>query len=123
MDAATVKDRSNYTLLDAGPDHLFGTRDDRELRWKGVTYDAPSDSVTLTLKNSVSLNDSLVLTLNCQRPSGIRDTNGQFLGGWGKYAPSVNELFLLGKPARNPNEPFLKAFGPEPLGTNIAFFA
>jgi hypothetical protein len=108
MDPATVTDLQNYTLLDAGPDHEFSNRNDGVVPLKRATENALGDSVTLTLKKPASLGDSLCLILNSQSPSGLQDSNGWFLNGWGKDAPAWNGLLLLGKPPRNSIDPFLK---------------
>ena len=55
MDESTVTNLQNYTLLDAGPDHLFGNSDDHVVRLKKASYHAATDSVTLTLKKHASL--------------------------------------------------------------------
>ena len=36
MDAASAEDLANYRLVSAGPDHRFGTRDDRAIRIRSV---------------------------------------------------------------------------------------
>jgi hypothetical protein len=109
MDPATVTALPNYTLVDACPDHEFGNRNDRVVPLKSATENAYGDAVRLTLKRTVNLEDSFLLILNSQRPSGLQGLNGWFLNGRGKYAPSWNEVLFLGKPPRNATDPSFPA--------------
>jgi hypothetical protein len=109
MDPATVTALQNYTLVDAGPDHEFGTRDDRKVPLKGATENAFGDAVTLTLKGTVKPRDSFLLIFNAQQPSGLRDSSGRFLNAWGDSAASWNEILFFGRPSRNATDPFFQA--------------
>jgi cyclophilin family peptidyl-prolyl cis-trans isomerase len=73
LDAASAKLPSNYTLsLRPGRDGIFGTADDGPvLRFKKVTYDAASKSVTLTLAAPVNLRGRNQARV---RVVGLRDT-------------------------------------------------
>jgi hypothetical protein len=100
MDPVAVTNLENYALFDAGRDRVFGNRTDRRLRWKNATYDAATDSVTLTLKKPESLKKSLCLIINSQPAMGIRNATGQFLGGFRDWAPAENPMLFLGKSPR-----------------------
>jgi hypothetical protein len=106
MDLVGVTDLHNYALFDAGRDRVFGNRTDRRLRLKDATYDAATDSVTLTLKKPESLKKSLCLILNSQPATGIRNATGQFLGGFRDWAPEENPMLFLGKSPRKVKESF-----------------
>lgn len=54
MDRTTVVRRASYSVRDAGSDGLFGTRDDRTLKIRGITFDDQTNSVTLMLSNPVT---------------------------------------------------------------------
>jgi hypothetical protein len=109
MDPATVTALKNYTLDDAGPDHKFGTKDDRVVPLKIATVNAYGDEITLALKRTVKLSDSFLLILNSQQPSGLRDSKGWLLNSWGPYATSWNEVLFLGRPPRNATDPSFQA--------------
>src|SRR5205823_4450206 len=47
IDASSARSRTDYWLVMPGRDHLFGTRDDRRIRFRSVTYRAASHTVTL----------------------------------------------------------------------------
>ena len=108
MDAGAVTNLLNYALFDAGADRVFGNRGNRRLRLKRAKYEAGSDSVTLVLKKPEGLKQSLCLILNSQPATGLRNATGQFLGGFGNWAPQVNEMLFLGKRPGKVKESFLQ---------------
>jgi len=102
MDASSVTALGDYTLIDAGPDHIFGNKNDKTIRIATATYDPAKDSVTLTLKKPDSLKDSLRLTLNAQPPSGLQDAGGRFLNESASRATGPNAVLAFGAPAKAP---------------------
>jgi hypothetical protein len=109
MDPTTVTALKNYTLVDAGPDHEFGNKDDRAVPLKSATENAFGDEVTLALKRTVKPSDSFLLILNSQQPTGLRDSKGWLLNSWGPYATSWNEVLFLGRPPRDASDPSFQA--------------
>ena len=100
MNPASIDNLGNYTLLDAGSDHVFGNKNDRVLTLKGVSYSSSTDSVTISLKKPVNLSHSLRLTLDAQPPGGLQSTSGQFLNASVNGRPGSNFLTFLGKPPK-----------------------
>jgi hypothetical protein len=100
MDAAAVAALADYTLIDAGTDPIFGNKNDKTIRIAKAAYNAASHSVTLTLKKTVSLKDSIRLTVNAQGPGGVHDLGGRFLNSPSGSATGKNAVVSLGKPAK-----------------------
>ena len=79
MNQASAVNRNNYSLVDAGADHIFGNRNDRSVALKALSFSSAQDTVTLTLKKPDSLKHSLRLTINAQPPAGVQSEAGTFL--------------------------------------------
>ncbi len=81
MDAASAENLADYRLVSAGPDHRFGTRDDRAVPIRSVQYDTASDTVTILPVHRLRLRQRFQLTILGTPPDGLKDTAGLFLGG------------------------------------------
>jgi hypothetical protein len=100
MDAASVAALADYTLTDAGTDHIFGNKNDKRIRIAKAAYNAASHSVTLTIKKTATLKDSIRLTVNAQAPGGVHDLGGRFLNAPSGSATGENAVVYFGKPAK-----------------------
>ncbi len=109
MNTASTLDLNDYVLENAGPNHIFGGRSVRVMRWKTVSYDPSHDSVTLVLKKPDSLKNSLRLTINAQPPSGVQATSGEFLNESPTGASGPNSVFYYGQKPRSPKPKGLNA--------------
>ena len=90
MDAATAEDLADYRLVSAGPDHRFGTRDDRVIPIRSVRYDATLHTVTLWPVRRLPLHRTFQLTIRGTPTTGLKDTGGMFLDGAGTGQPGTN---------------------------------
>jgi len=69
-----------YTVYDSGPDHRFGTRDDRPIRIRLARYDARASMVTLLRSRRLPLWHHYVLRIDGST-RGLRDVSGLALDG------------------------------------------
>jgi hypothetical protein len=90
MDASSAEAMVNYRLVSAGPDHRFGTRDDRAIHIRSVRYDATLHTVTLRPIRRLPLRRTFQLTINGTPPTGLKDTAGVFLDGAGTGHPGTD---------------------------------
>jgi hypothetical protein len=81
MDVGSVEALTSYTLASAGPDHRFGTRDDRGIRIRSAQYDAAANTVTLRPIRRLPLRGTFQLTIRGTPPAGLKDASGLFLDG------------------------------------------
>ena len=68
---------ADYTLVSAGNDRRFGTRDDRTLRIASAGFNAVSDQVTLTLAKPIKLTQPYRLTV-LGGPGGLPLAGGSY---------------------------------------------
>jgi hypothetical protein len=110
MDAARADSLAEYRLVWAGPDHRFGTRDDRIIPIRSARYDAASQAVRLRPIRRLPLRRTYRLTVVGTPPGGLTDTGGIFLDGAGTgrpgsdYVGAVNRKSLV-LPKRHPARP------------------
>ncbi len=95
MDAASAEDLSDYRLVSAGPDHRFGTRDDRAIRISSMQYDAASHTVTIVPAYRLPLRRRFQLTLLGTPPTGLKDAAGLFLDGAGTGLEGSNYVIVI----------------------------
>jgi hypothetical protein len=116
MDAASASALGNYVLSTVGRDGRFGTRDDRNVPLRSVTYDTANASVTLVPSNSsLPLHQLYRLTIVGTPTNGLRNTTGIYLGGQGVGAPGTNWVRIFGKEIlAGPNAP-VKIAKPKPV--------
>jgi hypothetical protein len=95
MDAASAEDLADYRLVFAGPDHRFGTRDDRAIRIRYVRYHATSDTVTIRPAHRLPLRQRYQLTILGTPPAGLMDTAGFFLDGVGTGQQGSNYVTVI----------------------------
>jgi hypothetical protein len=105
MNLSSVTNISNYTLLDAGTSHIFGSKGNHLIKIARATYTSADDSVTLVLKKPDTLKDSIRLTVSAQPPSGLESAGGTLLNASAGGAPGANDVFYFGKPAKAPKPP------------------
>ena len=83
MNRASVINPSAYQLRDAGRDGLFGTRDDKSLVIRNVTYDSQANTAKLTLTQAASFGRLLKIEIRDRTIFGTNrlaldgDSNGQ----------------------------------------------
>ena len=95
MDAASAEDLANYRLVSAGPDHRFGTRDDRAVRIRTIQYDAAARTVTIRPAHRLPLRRRFQLTILGTPPTGLKDTAGFFLDGAGTGQEGTNYVIVI----------------------------
>ena len=105
MNLSSAKNVINYTLLDAGASHIFGSKGNHLVKIASATYTSADNSVTLVLKKPDSLKDSIRLTVSAQPPSGLESAGGKLLNASASGAPGANDVFYFGKPAKAPKPP------------------
>jgi hypothetical protein len=101
MNIRSLTDINNYTLIDAGPDHIFGNKNDRGVKIRSATA-MGSDAVTLVLKKPDKLKDSIRLTINAQPSSGLESSGGKFLNSTASGAAGANDVIYFGKAPKPP---------------------
>ena len=72
LDPASVSNLANYSLVSAGKDKKFGTKDDVKTALKSLTYSAGQTGITLTLAKGLIPTGTLQFQI-----SGLRDTHGR----------------------------------------------
>jgi hypothetical protein len=95
MDAASVQDLANYQLVLAGPDHHFGTRDDRAIRIKAVQYNTASETATIRPAHRLPLRREFQLTIVGTPPTGLKGISGLFLDGAGTGETGTNYVIVI----------------------------
>jgi hypothetical protein len=105
MNLSSVTNISNYTLLDAGPSHIFGGKGNHGVKIASATYASATDAVTLVLKRPDTLKDSIRLTVSAQPPSAPESAGGKLLNASASGASGANDVFYIGKPAKAPKPP------------------
>jgi uncharacterized repeat protein (TIGR01451 family) len=83
LDPARAVDQANYRLLDGGRDGRFGTRDDRDIPVRGLSYDPILHAVTIRPTHLLSLKQRYRLTVSGAAPGGVSDEFGNLLDGQG----------------------------------------
>lgn len=80
---APAQTLSNYTLVSAGADGKFNTKDDQKIKLSTADFTTAGNIVTLTTKKFVPLKQKLQLTINGMPAAGLTNTAGAFLAGNG----------------------------------------
>ncbi|MFM1802658.1 MAG: hypothetical protein RJA81_2010 [Planctomycetota bacterium] len=97
MTEQSATNLSNYSLVMAGRDGIFGTRDDRKVPLRSAVYDTQTNGVTLIpMQRNVPLRQHYRLTVVGQPNNGVQNTSGVFLGGQGVGAPGTNYVTTFG---------------------------
>lgn len=92
MDAARAEALTNYSLVSAGPDHRFGTRNDHAIRLRSVVYAAASNTVTIQPIHRLPLQSVYQLTIRGTPTAGLTDNSGLFLDGVGTGQPGSDYI-------------------------------
>jgi len=104
LDRSSIANSANFLLVDAGNDHIFGTKDDKTIALMGISATSPN-TVTITLKKPLSASHSVRLTLIGQTPTGLRNTSGRLLDAPSTGGIGSNVVEYFGRPARAPKNP------------------
>jgi hypothetical protein len=91
LDAASAASLAPYQLKSAGPDRMFGTRDDKAIPLKNASYNTATNSLVLTPAKKVALNQPLELIINPSR--GLLGPNGQPISGNGPNGGLIYKYF------------------------------
>jgi|GEM_PF-5844838 len=108
MDSRSASSLANYSLVMAGHDGVFGTRDDRNVALRSASYDSATNAVTLIPgQMNLPLHRQYRLTIDGQPNDGLRNVSGTYLGGQGVGAPGTNFVTTFGQeilagPSQNP---------------------
>jgi hypothetical protein len=84
MDAVRAEDTANYSLVWAGRDHRFGTRDDRVIGIRQARYDPGRHAVTLRPMGRLSRDGAYVLTVVHAPPGSLTNARGVYPAGKGR---------------------------------------
>lgn len=90
MNVGTVQNTANYSLVTAGPDGRFNTRDDVKLPINAAAYEPALFSVVLQPRRRIPLSTRVQLTVNGSSPTGVADATGNLLDGNGSGLPGSN---------------------------------
>ncbi|MDB5351277.1 MAG: cya 2 [Planctomycetota bacterium] len=104
LDASSAANPGNYTLTSAGKDKKLGTKDDKPVGLKSVSYNADQKTVTIVPSGKLALATGARLTVK----AGATDTLGRAIDGnrdgkpGGVYTVDVTKkgLRVLSAPAR-----------------------
>jgi hypothetical protein len=96
MDAARAKSIADYRLVSAGPDHRFGTGDDRVIRIRSARYSAATLQVTLRPIRRLPLHGTFQLTIVGTPLTGLLDSEDLFLDGAGTGQAGSNYVTVIG---------------------------
>lgn len=106
MDQAKAADLSNYLIRTAGRDGRFGTRDDKLIRLRAVSYDAATRTATLSpLVRQLQLRARYQIVIK-GNSGGLTNTSGKLIDGdrdgiaGGDFARIIDQRDLAG-PAPN----------------------
>jgi hypothetical protein len=101
LNPSTAENTRNYSLVAAGPDHRFNTRDDVRIRIRRAVYNPTTHTVTLVPARRLPLRSTFELTVNGTSPTGVADTSGRLLDGdsngvpGGNYVAPINRGLLV----------------------------
>jgi hypothetical protein len=95
MDAERAGNPANYRLVKAGRDGVFGTRDDRTIRLRGLRYDALAHAVQIAPRHRLPLHSTYQLTVNGTSPDGLTSAEGVYLGGVGRSQPGTDFVAII----------------------------
>ncbi|MBI3463815.1 MAG: hypothetical protein HY000_12275, partial [Planctomycetes bacterium] len=85
---APAADRRNYTLVAAGKDRRFGTRDDRPIPVRSVTYDPAEWTVTVTPAKPIAANQLFRIAVS----NNLTDLAGSHLENYGVIAAQGTKI-------------------------------
>ena len=91
MEPKSAANTSNYQLVMAGRDGIFGTRDDLRVAIKRVAYNSANQSSLIEpVQRALPLHQKYRLTIIGTPTAGVQNEAGTFLGGQGVGAPGTN---------------------------------
>ncbi|MFM7319353.1 MAG: Calx-beta domain-containing protein, partial [bacterium] len=96
LDPKSVSNLAAYTLVAAGRDKKFGTRDDTKYRITKVAYNAATRTLTIT-NASVRLTADLQLTVSGLGSTALKDMLGQALDGARTGKPGSSAVVMIAK--------------------------
>lgn len=80
LDANSIKNLASYTLVAAGRDKKFGTKDDTKYKMSKVSYNASTKTLTLT-HAKITLTGDLQLTVSGSGSTTLKDRGGNAIDG------------------------------------------
>jgi hypothetical protein len=104
LDAASANNRADYWLVLPGRDRVFGTRDDRHLRFRTTVYSTAANTVRLTPSVRLSTRQSFeVIAVGSGSKGVVRDSYGRPIDGNRDGQPGGDfvTIFAPGKTAVN----------------------
>lgn len=96
LDPNSIKNLASYTLVAAGRDKKFGTRDDTKYRITKVAYNVTTRTLTIT-NASIRLTVDLQLTISATGSTMLKDKLGQALDGDRNGTPGANAVVKISK--------------------------
>jgi hypothetical protein len=97
MNARRANSASDYVLVSAGTDQVFGTGDDVRIKWRSVKYDPRTDKTTLTPSGPLALGRRYQLTAKAANlRTDLIDANGTLLDGDANGQPGGNYIVRFG---------------------------
>jgi hypothetical protein len=97
LGAASAQDGRNYTLVAAGRDRKFGTRDDKKIRIARAAYDAAARMVSLTPRGKLKPGQKYQLRVSSSPTAGIRDAIGRAIDGNGDALIGDDAVVTVGR--------------------------
>jgi hypothetical protein len=96
IDANSIRNLASYSLVAAGRDLKFGTRDDTKYRITRVAYNSATRTLTIT-HASIRLTANLQLTIVGTGTASLKDTLGQAIDGDRNGTPGGNAIIKISK--------------------------
>lgn len=97
LDSNRAENISNYFLLSAGRDLMFGTRDDVRSAVRSAVYNATANTVTLTPTGKLRSTAPMRLTVLASNSStSVTDARGNLIDGNGDGVPGGNYVGRVG---------------------------
>ncbi len=94
MNVASASNVKNYTLVSAGKDGIFGSRDDKSIALASAVYSTSQQAVTLaSVQRNYPLRQKYRLTINGTPTSGLKSESGTFLAGTGSAGTNYVRVF------------------------------
>lgn len=103
MNNASVLNPKNYHIIAAGRDGKLGTRDDKTVQIRGVTYNPSKKIATIKTTQAMNTNTMYRLTVSASSSTGVKSADGKLLDGnfdlkaGGNYTKDFGRSFGLSR--------------------------
>ncbi|MBI1324471.1 hypothetical protein GC170_14975 [bacterium] len=95
MNISSVRDIRNYSIVSAGKDGRFGTRDDRNVRIRQISFNAKSKAATIRMAQPINSGSAYRLIVSASTTRGVKSVDGKLLDGDFDLVPGGNYVKVI----------------------------